>query len=111
MADQYAVTPAWATKKIANLASVYVANLTPGAIEIWVRQIVNIVGKNEPDEPGAEASEGRKKLGTVRPGEWLFEHWAATQDRFPRPVQLRRMYQQYWPPADGVSAGVGEDES
>lgn len=109
MPNEYELVPAWALKKIKTLASVYAVNLTPEALEVWVKQIIKIVGRNDWDEPSPTSSDSRKAIGRVRPGEWLFEYWASNHEWFPKPVQLRRIYGRYWPPADGVE--VAEEEA
>ncbi len=41
-------------------------------------------------------------VGTKEKGEWLARRILQTCARFPKPVEMRRIYAHYYPPADGL---------
>ena len=100
--NEFTLNEAWALKKVKALCSSFKVNLTDDALDMWVEAILDIVGTNEEVKHSSFPK-------PVRPGEWLFRNALATMNRFPKPIQLRRMYCRYWPPADG-NEPIGEEE-
>lgn len=95
----------WALEKLYNFAHLMGAPSIKGVVETQARLLLKIIQDNEPYNDPA--------LGEIRRGDWMVERMLETAERWPKPIEFRRIYGDRWRPADGryaneLEAAIGQ---